>query len=232
MRGADRRSGTQAHRPGPQAACTTTRGQTRHPRQATSPGQIVKGKVTKITNFGVFVDLEHGLEGLLAHLRTGRPQGRESRRRRQGRRRDRGQDPPRRSATSGRSASPANGPAGPRKARRKPPKPQPQRPKPRAARRNSRAASVAAGHSSPCPKPYRPKKNRTHSKMLFTGEVSAGTSPVFCARVHFRGNSTVAVLRRFCGRTAFQAVRGIADTVVRSSGRPERPSYHRKPQKP
>ncbi len=29
------------------------------------PGQVVKGKVTKITNFGVFVGLENGLEGLL-----------------------------------------------------------------------------------------------------------------------------------------------------------------------
>jgi small subunit ribosomal protein S1 len=29
------------------------------------PGQLVKGKVTKITNFGVFVGLEDGLEGLL-----------------------------------------------------------------------------------------------------------------------------------------------------------------------
>lgn len=29
------------------------------------PGQIVKGSVTKITNFGVFVGLENGLEGLL-----------------------------------------------------------------------------------------------------------------------------------------------------------------------
>jgi small subunit ribosomal protein S1 len=29
------------------------------------PGQIVKGKVTKLTNFGVFVELEPGLEGLL-----------------------------------------------------------------------------------------------------------------------------------------------------------------------
>jgi small subunit ribosomal protein S1 len=29
------------------------------------PGQIVKGKVTKLTNFGVFVGLENGLEGLL-----------------------------------------------------------------------------------------------------------------------------------------------------------------------
>ncbi len=29
------------------------------------PGMIVKGKVTKITNFGVFVELEPGLEGLL-----------------------------------------------------------------------------------------------------------------------------------------------------------------------
>lgn len=30
-----------------------------------APGQLVKGKVTKITNFGVFVGLEDGLEGLL-----------------------------------------------------------------------------------------------------------------------------------------------------------------------
>jgi len=29
------------------------------------PGQIVKGKVTKLTNFGVFVELESDLEGLL-----------------------------------------------------------------------------------------------------------------------------------------------------------------------
>jgi small subunit ribosomal protein S1 len=29
------------------------------------PGQVVKGKVTKLTNFGVFVGLESGLEGLL-----------------------------------------------------------------------------------------------------------------------------------------------------------------------
>ncbi|MBX3355281.1 MAG: 30S ribosomal protein S1 [Phycisphaeraceae bacterium] len=29
------------------------------------PGMIVKGKITKITNFGVFVELEEGLEGLL-----------------------------------------------------------------------------------------------------------------------------------------------------------------------
>jgi small subunit ribosomal protein S1 len=29
------------------------------------PGQLVKGKVTKLTNFGVFVGLEDGLEGLL-----------------------------------------------------------------------------------------------------------------------------------------------------------------------
>src|SRR5439155_21866740 len=29
------------------------------------PGDIKKGKVTKLTNFGVFVELEQGLEGLL-----------------------------------------------------------------------------------------------------------------------------------------------------------------------
>jgi len=33
--------------------------------QKYQPGQIVKGPVTKITNFGVFVGLENGLEGLL-----------------------------------------------------------------------------------------------------------------------------------------------------------------------
>ena len=33
--------------------------------QKYQPGQIVKGPVTKITNFGVFVGLEDGLEGLL-----------------------------------------------------------------------------------------------------------------------------------------------------------------------
>ncbi|MFP4143695.1 MAG: 30S ribosomal protein S1 [Phycisphaeraceae bacterium] len=32
---------------------------------AYQPGMIVRGKVTKITNFGVFVELEEGLEGLL-----------------------------------------------------------------------------------------------------------------------------------------------------------------------
>jgi small subunit ribosomal protein S1 len=29
------------------------------------PGMVIKGKVTKIANFGVFVELEDGLEGLL-----------------------------------------------------------------------------------------------------------------------------------------------------------------------
>ena len=33
--------------------------------QKYQPGELVKGKVTKITNFGVFVELENGLEGLL-----------------------------------------------------------------------------------------------------------------------------------------------------------------------
>ena len=60
------------------------------------PNDVVKGKVTKLTNFGVFVELEPGLEGSAAHLRAGRPQGRQPRGSRQGRRRDRGQDPPRR----------------------------------------------------------------------------------------------------------------------------------------
>jgi small subunit ribosomal protein S1 len=43
-------------------------------------GQLVKGKVTKITNFGVFVGLEDGLEGLLHISRTLRPEDREPRR--------------------------------------------------------------------------------------------------------------------------------------------------------
>src|SRR5437868_9636650 len=30
-----------------------------------TPGLVVKGKVTKLTNFGVFIELEPGLEGLL-----------------------------------------------------------------------------------------------------------------------------------------------------------------------
>ncbi len=60
------------------------------------PGQIVKGPVTKITNFGVFVGLEDGLEGLLAHFGAGRPQGREPRGRGEGRAGDRGQGAARR----------------------------------------------------------------------------------------------------------------------------------------
>ena len=55
---------TQADRPGPQADARTTRGRPTSPA-ATSPGEVVKGKVTKLTNFGVFVELEPGLEGLL-----------------------------------------------------------------------------------------------------------------------------------------------------------------------
>ena len=51
------------------------------------PGELKKGKVTKLTNFGVFVELEPGLEGL---LRTVRPGGRVAGGRGQGRRRDRG----------------------------------------------------------------------------------------------------------------------------------------------
>ena len=55
------------------------------------PGQIVSGPVTKITNFGVFVGLEDGLEGLLHTCRDGRPQGRQSGGRGQGRAGDRGE---------------------------------------------------------------------------------------------------------------------------------------------
>ncbi len=36
-----------------------------HSADKYQPGQLVKGKVTKITNFGVFIGLEDGLEGLL-----------------------------------------------------------------------------------------------------------------------------------------------------------------------
>ena len=41
-----------------------TRGRPTSPT-ATSPNDVVTGKVTKLTNFGVFVELEPGLEGLL-----------------------------------------------------------------------------------------------------------------------------------------------------------------------
>ena len=37
----------------------------RHPRPLPARATVVKGKVTKLTNFGVFVELEPGLEGLL-----------------------------------------------------------------------------------------------------------------------------------------------------------------------
>ncbi len=37
----------------------------RHPGPSTSRARSCKGKVTKLTNFGVFVELEPGLEGLL-----------------------------------------------------------------------------------------------------------------------------------------------------------------------
>ena len=62
--GPQRRPGAQADRPGPQAAQATTRGRPTSPSRY-EPGDVVKGKVTKLTNFGVFVELEPGLEGLL-----------------------------------------------------------------------------------------------------------------------------------------------------------------------
>ena len=55
-----------------------------------NPGEVKKGKVTKLTNFGVFVELEPGLEGLLHISELAEPQGRKPRGSRQGRRRDRG----------------------------------------------------------------------------------------------------------------------------------------------
>ena len=62
--GAQRRPGAQADRAGPQADERTTRGRRDIPGRY-KPGDVVKGKVTKLTNFGVFVELEPGLEGLL-----------------------------------------------------------------------------------------------------------------------------------------------------------------------
>ena len=41
---------------------------------------VVKGHVTKIANFGVFVELEPGLEGLLHISEISRPESREARR--------------------------------------------------------------------------------------------------------------------------------------------------------
>jgi small subunit ribosomal protein S1 len=58
-----RRSGKAAHRPGPQADAGRPVDD-RHPANY-RPGMVVKGHVTKIANFGVFVELEPGLEGLL-----------------------------------------------------------------------------------------------------------------------------------------------------------------------
>ena len=57
------RSGSSPHRPGPE---TARQDPWAHdiPNKY-QPGQVVKGDVTKITNFGVFVGLEDGLEGLL-----------------------------------------------------------------------------------------------------------------------------------------------------------------------
>ena len=53
---------------------------------STCPAQIVKGKVTKVTNFGVFVELEPSLEGLLhvselADHKVENPEGRRQARR-------------------------------------------------------------------------------------------------------------------------------------------------------
>jgi RNA polymerase sigma factor (sigma-70 family) len=62
-RRAHRRSGKAAHRAGPQADAGRSVDDG-HPRQL-SPGHGRQGHVTKIANFGVFVELEPGLEGLL-----------------------------------------------------------------------------------------------------------------------------------------------------------------------
>ncbi len=55
------------------------------------PGQLVKGNVTKITNFGVFVGLEDGLEGLLHISELADHKIETQRRSCEGRRRDRSQ---------------------------------------------------------------------------------------------------------------------------------------------
>ena len=57
-------------RPGPQADRARAEATGEDPWETDipgryEPGDVVKGKVTKLTNFGVFVELEHGLEGLL-----------------------------------------------------------------------------------------------------------------------------------------------------------------------
>ena len=59
------RPGQAADRPGPQADAARTPGTTVIPTATTAPGMVVKGHVTKIANFGVFVELAPGLEGLL-----------------------------------------------------------------------------------------------------------------------------------------------------------------------
>jgi small subunit ribosomal protein S1 len=102
----------------------------------TSPAWSSEGKVTKITNFGVFVELEEDLEGPAAHLRTRRPQGREP----AGRGRDRARSSRSRfcgwTRASERSACPRSGRNGPRSSGRR-----------RASRR--RSSSVAAGCTVP-----------------------------------------------------------------------------------
>ena len=60
------------------------------------PGMVVKGHVTKIANFGVFVELEPGLEGLLHISEISRSEDREARGHAQGRPGSGGQDPARR----------------------------------------------------------------------------------------------------------------------------------------
>jgi small subunit ribosomal protein S1 len=64
VRRARGRPGEAAHQPRRQAAHRGSVGQHAIP-SAYQPGMVVRGKVTKITNFGVFVELEDGLEGLL-----------------------------------------------------------------------------------------------------------------------------------------------------------------------
>ena len=115
------------------------------------PGEIKKGKVTKLTNFGVFVELEPGLEGLAAHLGAGRPQGRKPRGRGQGRRRDRGQGPARgRGRSQDRPEPQASELDGRRKARQRrgaAEEPSGRRAEARAARRHRRRRRTTVQHA-------------------------------------------------------------------------------------
>ena len=89
--------------------------------EAYRPGMVVKGQVTKIANFGVFVELAQGRrKGLLHSLEVSEPEGQKLRRRAQGQPRSRCQDPSRRQRRAERSACLSSiMPSGPWKKRRR-----------------------------------------------------------------------------------------------------------------